>query len=119
VNHPVTGEPLSVGDFAYHVPNGVWIPGSPAMTARIMQSLKAQGLKPGVSDIVIPLRTKLGHPGAYIELKREKGSKTSEEQLWWLQLMEAQGYFAGLARGIAEAEEMICNLYGGVVQSKR
>lgn len=103
--------------FAYHVPNGVWIPGSPGTTARIMAGLKNQGLKPGVPDIVIALRTREGHPGAYIEQKREKGGRVDPEQRWWISLLQSQGYFACVAKGLKETMEVVDRLYGrGMIQ---
>lgn len=108
-------EPLTVEDFTYSVPNGIYIPGNPVLAARIMQRMKAEGLKVGVHDIVIVLRTRLGHPGAYLELKRAKGSRTSEEQKRWRAIVQSQGYFSAILKGPQEVEECVCNLYGPAV----
>jgi hypothetical protein len=77
-----------------------------------MSGLKAQGLKPGVPDICIPLRTKFGHPGAYIEQKRKKGCRVDPEQRWWLSLLAAQGYHARVAFGLEETMAIVDMLYG-------
>lgn len=55
--------PLSLYDFAYHVPNGIYLPGSPRVAAIVMRKMKEQGLKPGVPDVVIPVRTNHGPRG--------------------------------------------------------
>ena len=57
----------------YHIPNG----GSrhKAEAGR----LKAEGVKAGVPDLCLPV-ARGGFHGLYVELKRERGSRTSEEQ---------------------------------------
>jgi hypothetical protein len=40
-------------DFSYMVPNGTQLAGGRTRRAQYMSSLKAQGFRPGVSDIVI------------------------------------------------------------------
>jgi len=63
---------------------------------------KAQGVKPGVPDICLPV-ARFGWHGLYIELKRTNGSKVSAEQKWWLAMLEAQGYKAIVCMGSKEA----------------
>lgn len=88
----------SLWDFAYAVPNGAMLAGNAEQRARVMNSMKKQGLKVGVSDIVIALPLGIYH-GAYVEVKREKGSVISDEQRNWLALMSSVGYFTHLALG--------------------
>lgn len=94
--------PRTLADFSYHVPNGIWVPGNPAATARIISSLKAKGFRNGVSDIVIALPIGKFH-GAYIELKRDTKSVRRPDQIQWLTLMRSVGYYAALAFGLDEA----------------
>jgi hypothetical protein len=69
-----------------------------------MDFMKAQGLKTGVSDIVIALP--VGRwPGAYLELKRNAKSKVSDAQRNWLTLMARAGYYTGIAPGFESAVE--------------
>lgn len=82
-------------ELLYHVPNG----GSrdPIEAAR----LKAQGVKAGVPDLVLPGARGKYH-GLYIELKRQKGGRLSDDQKKWLDKLTEQGYLA-LRRDGAEA----------------
>lgn len=84
----------------YHVPNG----GSRnrAEAAR----LQAEGVKAGVPDLCLPV-PRGGFHGLYIELKRQKGSKTSDDQKAWLSNLEKQGYFVALCKGWEAAAKVI------------
>lgn len=71
----------------YHVPNG-------GSRNRIEAArLKAQGVKSGVPDLVLPV-ARGGWHGMYIELKRRKGGRLSEDQRRWLDDLQEQGYLA-------------------------
>lgn len=48
-----------------------------------------------------------GFHGLYIELKRQKGSKTSDDQKAWLSNLEKQGYFVALCKGWEAAAKVI------------
>lgn len=92
----------------YHVPNG----GSrnKAEAAR----LHAEGVKAGVPDLCLPV-ARGGFHGLYIELKRVRGGKASEEQKGWLECLEKQGYCAELCAGWQTAAETIVEyLTGGI-----
>jgi hypothetical protein len=56
--------------------------------------MKLEGLKRGVSDIIIAYPTKT-YKAAFIELKLPTG-KASTEQLLWLDQVASLGYFAAL-----------------------
>lgn len=79
-------------DLMYHVPNG----GSRhrAEAAR----LKAQGVKSGVPDVVLPVARGAYH-GLYIEMKRQTGGTVSAEQKTWITALRKQGYFACVCKG--------------------
>lgn len=80
----------------FHIPNGSY----KSFTARIKS--KQEGLKPGVPDLMIPITNK-EYCGLFIELKRLKGSKVSEYQKQWIELLNKQGYRAIVCYGSSEA----------------
>lgn len=69
----------------YHVPNG----GSrnKAEAGR----LRAEGVKAGVPDLCLPV-PRGGYHGLYIELKRQRGGRASDNQVEWLDALSKQGY---------------------------
>lgn len=87
-------------EWLYHVPNGG------LRNARVAETLKKEGVKPGYPDIGldIPLG---GYHGLRIELKRQKGSTTSPEQKKWLAALESFGYRAVICKGYEEAKKEI------------
>ncbi|GHV26807.1 hypothetical protein FACS18948_3180 [Clostridia bacterium] len=84
----------------YAVPNG----GSRHLLEAV--HLKEQGVKSGVPDICLP-SPRGGFHGLYIELKRQHGGVTSENQTKWIEHLKAQGYAVALCRGFYEAEQVI------------
>ena len=86
--------------YMYHVPNGGYR--NKAEAGRF----KAQGVKSGVPDIVLPAARGQYH-GLYIELKRTEGGKLSADQRDWLEFLTEQGYFAVICKGWEEAKNAI------------
>ena len=84
----------------FHIPNG----GSRNKIEAA--KLKAQGVKPGVPDICLPVPNDEYH-GLYIELKRRDGGHVSENQKAWLSALKACGYKAEICKGADEAVSMI------------
>lgn len=84
----------------YHVPNG----GSRnrAEAAR----LQAEGVKAGVPDLCLPVPRGAFH-GLYIELKRLRGSRTSDLQVGWMESLMKQGYCVALCKGWEQAAQTI------------
>lgn len=78
-------------ELLYHVPNGGK---RDAATAR---ALKRQGVKAGISDLVLPV-ARSGYHGLYVELKAP-GGKLEQSQIDFIQAVEAQGYFARVCVG--------------------
>lgn len=66
----------------------------------------AQGVRPGVPDLMIPRAAGKYH-GLFIEMKREKGSTTSADQIDWIETLNAEGYYARVCKGFDEARETI------------
>lgn len=84
----------------YHVPNG----GSRNKVEAAR--LRAQGVKSGVPDLCLPVARGKNH-GLYIELKRQRGGRISEEQARWIDGLLKQGYAAAVCRGWQEAASVI------------
>lgn len=84
----------------FHCPNG----GS--RDPREAHNLRLQGVKPGVPDICLPVPRGSYH-GMYIELKRVKGGRLSEDQRAWLDRLNVLGYYAVTCRGWLEAQTAI------------
>lgn len=104
--------------FAFSIPNGVYIPGDPKRSAIIMAAMKRTGLKPGVSDVMIAYPVFPFH-GAFIELKRGD-EKPTEDQQYWLHLMQDRGYYSVCAHGLDDAirhTEVYCR--GGLALDER
>lgn len=83
-----------------HIPNG----GS--RNKAEAAKLKAMGVRAGVSDLFLPVARGRYH-GLWIEMKRRKGGKMSDEQTAWIRAMRAQGYAAEVVRGAGQAMELI------------
>ncbi len=68
-------------------------------------NLKRMGVSKGFPDIEVPWPSG-GLHGFYLEMKRQKGGKLSEEQAEWLTYLREKGYFAEVANGFEEAKEL-------------
>ena len=68
----------------HHIPNGG------TRDAVEAKHLKQQGVKSGVPDLCLPVPRGQYH-GLYIEMKTESGH-TSDEQEWWGDRLQTQGY---------------------------
>lgn len=87
-------------ELLYHVPNG----GSRIKSEAVR--FKAEGVKAGVPDLCLPV-ARGGYHGMYIELKRQKGGRTSPEQEHWIQVLRGQGYYAMVCEGWEPAARSI------------
>ncbi len=76
-----------VADYLLAIPNG-----GKRSSAREGARLKAEGVKPGVSDLLLPLR-RGGFGGLWLEMKAPGGKPTAAQKAW-LERMAAAGYFA-------------------------
>lgn len=84
----------------YHVPNGG------TRNAIEAAHLQAQGVKPGVPDVVLPI-ARGGYFGLYIEMKKQVGGVVSEHQRDWLNGLQNLGYLAVVCTGFQAAANMI------------
>ncbi len=114
-------------DYSYMVPNGTQLAGSGQRRAIYMANLKAQGLRPGVSDLVIayPIWGEVSqrclYAGAYIEMKRVREAypgpaalklAVREEQKEFLLLMKSVGYWVAIAYGAEEFKGLVKSYLG-------
>lgn len=92
----------SVAALVYHVPNG----GHRHKLVAI--KLKAQGVKAGVPDLVLPM-ARGGYFGLYIEFKATppNDAPVSASQHACIERLNAQGYLAIICRGHFDAMEQI------------
>ena len=89
-----------------HVPNGG------GRSKREAAVLKNMGVKPGVSDLFLPVPTFRKH-GLWIEMKADHGA-ISDEQWKWIYAMRRQEYQAVVCRGWRDAVKTIKEYLGGV-----
>ncbi|MDH2299812.1 VRR-NUC domain-containing protein [Cobetia sp. 29-18-1] len=89
-------------DVTYHVPNGG------QRNKKTAADLKAQGVRAGVSDLVIA-SARGGWHGLYLEFKAAPphDAALAGSQREWLARMEARGYLAVLAKGVEEAKAVL------------
>lgn len=93
-------------ELMYHIPNE-------AKRSTITgHNLKAQGMKPGVPDICLPIPN-VKYTALYIELKRCKGGRVSEDQRGWIAALNRVGCRAVVCHGWDEAREEIERYLGG------
>lgn len=84
----------------YHIPNGG------LRNKTVARHLKAQGVKSGVPDICLPV-AQHGYHALYIEMKRRKGNKTTENQNLWIKALNEQGNLAVVCYGNEQARNII------------
>jgi hypothetical protein len=92
--------------------NGIPIPASSMTRAKIINRMKAEGMKNGVPDLIL-LVPHGGYHGLVIELK-VGANKPSDEQTWWLDALDKQGYRAVAIWGADECikllEDYLCSV---------
>lgn len=90
-----------VRDLIYHVPNG-----GHRMKA-VAAKLKAQGVKAGIPDLVLPM-ARGGYFGLYVEFKATiDPAPVSASQQAYIRRLNDQGYLAIVCRGHFDAMEQL------------
>lgn len=90
-----------VFELIYHVPNGGH------RVKAVAAKLKAQGVKAGIPDLVLPM-ARGGYFGLYIEFKATvEPAPVSTSQKGCLRRLNAQGYLAIVCRGHFDAMEQL------------
>lgn len=86
------------------------IPNGGARSKAQAGKLKAEGVKAGVSDVLVAIPMGARH-GLWLEMKapRPHAAAVSKQQKTWLSRMSAMGYACGVARGYEEAKALICD----------
>ena len=92
-------------DLIFAIPNGAQLAGGKAKRGQQMNKLKAEGLRPGVSDLFLPVARK-GKHGIFIEMKTEIG-EPSENQLQFMDGVEKEGYYTALCLGHKAAIDVL------------
>lgn len=87
------------------------IPNGGKRDAKTGAMLKAEGVKKGFPDIILPVARGAYH-GLLIELKAGR-NKPTEYQAWWLVQLREQGYSAGVCYGFEEARDVILDYLRG------
>lgn len=77
------------------------IPNGGARHPKTAADLKAEGVLPGVPDLFVPA----WH--LWIEMKRRKGGRLSDEQKDWIAYLYGAGYNCIVARGAEDAIEQL------------
>jgi len=70
--------------------------------------LKETGVKAGVPDICLPVPAH-HYTALYIEMKRTKGGRVSEDQQGWIAALNRVGCLAVVCKGWEEARTVILN----------
>ena len=100
------GRPLA--DYLVHCPNGG------ARSLGEGSNFKKMGVKKGYPDLILDI-AKGGYHGLRIELKKLKGSRTEPEQIERLDMLNAEGYYAVIAKGFDEAIAVIEGYMAGTL----
>jgi hypothetical protein len=82
----------------------------------VAMKLKAEGVKPGVPDISLPVKRD-PFTGLHIEMKTAKG-RVTENQRWWINFLKSQGRRVEVCRSFDEARALICE-YLGIKEGER
>ena len=82
------------------------IPNGGKRHPRVALEMKREGVRPGVPDLMLPIPSG-GYCGLFIEMKKQKGGRTSSEQKKWLERLSANGYRAVVCAGFEAAKAEI------------
>lgn len=74
--------------------------------------MKAEGLRKGVPDVCLPV-ARCGCHALYIEMKRMKDGRPSEDQLDWINKLTRNGNMALVCHGWEQAADVIENYLEG------
>lgn len=83
----------------YHIPNGE------KRHIAVAMKLKRMGVKAGVPDLHLPVARRK-YNGLFMELKVNK-NKLTDNQKFWKEALEKEGYFVYVAYGWEEAKNVL------------
>jgi hypothetical protein len=98
----------TIADYLLAIPNG-----GKRSSAREGARLRAEGVKPGVSDLLLPLR-RGGYAGLWLEMKAP-GKRPSKDQSDWIDRMNAAGYHATWCDDWEDAAKVITDYLLGEI----
>jgi VRR-NUC domain len=84
------------------------VPNAGKRTPRMGAWMKAEGLRAGFPDTVLPV-ARQGFHGLEMELKRADGGRVSPEQRWWHDALRAEGHRVEVCHGAAAAWAILLN----------
>ena len=84
----------------FAIPNGEYRP------AKTAHNLHLQGVLAGVPDMCLPV-PRGGYGALYVELKRRRGGRVSEQQRAWIDALNRVGNKAVVCKGFDEAKKAI------------
>jgi len=90
----------------FAVPNGANLAGGQRQRYIQMSRLKAEGLRSGVPDLILPV-SRGEHHAMAIEMKRAGGGTLSEKQKSWIHYLEEGGWHAVVCAGADDAIKRI------------
>jgi hypothetical protein len=93
-------------ELLHAVPNAGGFTGGFRRNGRRVVGGMAQGVKAGVPDLFLPV-PRGGANGLYIEMKRRRDYRVSEEQAQWLNRLARLGYACAVACGAEAAQEAV------------
>lgn len=95
----------------FHIPNGG------KRSKAEAKRFKEMGVKAGVSDVFLPV-ARDGCHGLWIEMKRLRTGRPTEDQIKWIENMIAQGYAATVCHGWEQARKVIERYMGGLITNE-
>lgn len=90
------------------------IPNGGFRHAKTAQTLKMEGVRRGVPDLMLPIPTD-GCCGLFIELKSDKGRATLEQKNW-IDFLNRHNYKAEVCKGFEQAQEVIKCYLNSIIQ---
>ena len=89
------------GIVCVHIPNGFPL-GNLRNKYAYINAIKRQGYKSGFPDLMVFAKNSK-HSIFFLEFKREKGGRLSENQKDWIEWLNNNGYYARCVKGCQEA----------------
>jgi hypothetical protein len=73
---------------------------------RLLGKLKAAGFQFGVPDLHLPIARR-GFHGLWLEMKRQKGGRLSDDQRAWVEALHAAGHRVEICKGADAAIQVL------------
>lgn len=82
------------------------VPNAAKRSMKIASMLKAEGMRSGIPDLILAV-PRCGKHGLFIEMKKTKGGRLSDNQEEILAIFSEQGYETQVCRGFESAKTVI------------